>query len=90
MKIIIKLIKAKYAISIEELSFKYFSADLNIFENLIKIENKHTIITGPNGSAKSTLLGLISKSFLSTYGKIVSFVNFNMLCYTLYGCKFKR
>ena len=33
--------KAKYAISIEELSFKYFSADLNIFENLnLKIEKK--------------------------------------------------
>ena len=69
--------KAKYAISIEGLSFKYFSADLNIFENLnLKIEkNKHTIITGPNGSGKSTLLGLISKVFYPHTGKIVSFTN---------------
>ena len=65
---------AKFAIDIQDLSFKFFNADLNIFDNLnIQIEkNKHTIITGPNGSGKSTLLGLISKVFYPQKGKIIS------------------
>ena len=65
---------ADFAVNIENLSFKFFNSEKNIFENLnLKIEkNKHTIITGPNGSGKSTLLGLISKVFYPHQGTIIS------------------
>ena len=62
----------KYAIKIEDLSFKYFNSDEYIFENInFEIDkNTHTIITGPNGSGKSTLLGLIAGVFYSQKGKV--------------------
>ena len=62
----------KYAIKIEDLSFKYFNSDEYIFENInLEIaKNTHTIITGPNGSGKSTLLGLIAGVFYSQKGKV--------------------
>jgi ABC-type multidrug transport system fused ATPase/permease subunit len=62
----------KYAIKIEDLSFKYFNSDEYIFENInLEIDkNTHTIITGPNGSGKSTLLGLIAGVFYSQKGKV--------------------
>jgi len=62
----------KYAIKIENLSYKYFNSDEYIFENInLEIaKNTHTIITGPNGSGKSTLLGLIAGVFYSQKGKV--------------------
>ena len=60
------------AIQFNNVNFKYFNSDENIFSNLdltIK-KNKHTVITGPNGSGKSTLLGLLSEYFYPTNGKV--------------------
>ena len=65
------------AIQINNLDFKYFNSEVNIFENLnFSIsKNKHTVITGSNGSGKSTLLGLFSGIFYATKGKVVSYSN---------------
>ena len=62
----------KDAITLENISFKYYGSDDYIFENLnLKIEkSKHTVITGPNGSGKSTLLGIISRVFYPQDGSV--------------------
>ena len=60
------------AVSIENLSFKYFNSEQYIFKNLeldIKA-NEHTVITGANGSGKSTLLGLIAGIFYPQDGRV--------------------
>ena len=46
-----------------------------MFENLsLKFErNKHTVITGLNGTGKSTLIGLMSGIYFATGGKVSSF-----------------
>lgn len=64
-------------IKLENVSFQYFNSDKPIFENInISIEkNKHTVITGQNGTGKSTLLGLISGVYYPTEGTISSFSN---------------
>ncbi len=69
--------KSKEAIKFEDVSFEYFGADTEIFENInFKIErNKHTVITGPNGSGKSTILGLSSGLLFPQKGKITTFSN---------------
>jgi len=61
------------AVKLENISFKYFNSDVDIFNNLnLEIKkNKHTIITGPNGSGKSTLLGLIAGIFYPEDGKVL-------------------
>lgn len=68
-------IEDSIAIQVNNLDFKYFNSDVNIFENLnFSIgKNKHTIITGSNGSGKSTLLGLLSGIFYATKGNVVSY-----------------
>ena len=46
----------------EDLKFAYFNSEENLFQNLnLEIKRfQHTIITGPNGTGKSTLLGLLA------------------------------
>jgi len=59
----------------ENVFFKYENSDNFIFENLnfeIK-RNSHTLITGKNGTGKSTLLGLMSGVFYPVSGKVSSF-----------------
>ena len=48
------------AFELKNVDFKYLNSDMEIFEELnLKIEKgSHTIITGTNGTGKSTLLGL--------------------------------
>ena len=60
------------AVKLENITFKYFNSDVDIFSNLnLEIKkNKHTVITGPNGSGKSTLLGLIAGIFYPEDGKV--------------------
>ena len=50
------------AIALEDLKFAYFNSEENLFQNLnLEIKRfQHTIITGPNGTGKSTLLGLLA------------------------------
>lgn len=62
------------AIEVKDASFKYFSSETLIFENLnLSFEkNSHTLLTGPNGSGKSTLLGLISGVFYAENGSITT------------------
>ena len=60
------------AVSLQNISFKYFNSDENIFENLsIDFKKgKHTVLTGANGSGKSTLLGLISQIYYPQEGNV--------------------
>ena len=70
--VINEVMDEEIAIQFNNVNFKYFNSDENIFSNLdltIK-KNKHTVITGPNGSGKSTLLGLLSGIFYPTNGKV--------------------
>jgi len=62
-------------ISFNGVSFKYFSSDEDIFDNLtFKItKDTHTTITGPNGSGKSTILGLLSGVLYPTNGNVSTF-----------------
>jgi ABC-type multidrug transport system fused ATPase/permease subunit len=60
------------AVKFTNVDFKYFNSENKIFSNLnfdIK-KNKHTVITGQNGSGKSTILGLISGVFYASSGKV--------------------
>ena len=59
--------------SIENVDFKYLDSNQFIFKGLnIQInKNTHTIITGPNGVGKSTLLGLISGVFYAEKGRVL-------------------
>tara|TARA_B100000575_G_scaffold12699_1_gene9187 strand:+ start:5781 stop:7409 length:1629 start_codon:yes stop_codon:yes gene_type:complete len=62
----------KLAVKIDSLSFKYFNSEEYIFKNItceIK-RNEHTLITGANGTGKSTLLGLIAGVLVANEGKI--------------------
>ena len=62
------------AIKIQNVNFKYFGSEKDIFTNLNfeVLKNKHTVITGLNGSGKSTLLGLISGLYVPQSGNIES------------------
>ena len=67
-------VKENNLIEIQNIDFKYLNSEKNIFSNLnleIKKGN-HTIITGPNGVGKSTLLGLLSGIFYPQTGKVLS------------------
>ena len=64
--------KTKSIIKFEDVSFKYINSEEMIFENInLDIKDKsHTLITGANGTGKSTLLGLMSGVFYPTKGKV--------------------
>ena len=66
------VIHEKKTIDFENISFKYFNSDINIFDNetFSITKNSHVLITGPNGSGKSTLLGLIAGVFFANEGKV--------------------
>lgn len=68
-------IKLEKAISLKDLSFKYYNSDKYIFKdiNLDIQKNTHNVITGPNGSGKSTLLGLCSGLLYPEKGIVTSF-----------------
>tara|TARA_A100001015_G_scaffold153353_1_gene170182 strand:- start:833 stop:2443 length:1611 start_codon:yes stop_codon:yes gene_type:complete len=68
---------SSFAIEAKNITFQYFNSDEYIFEDLnITIEkNKHTIITGPNGTGKSTILGILSGVLYPEKGIINSFTN---------------
>lgn len=70
-----KNLKNNSAIEIENLYFKYFGSEEFMFENLsLTIErNKHTVITGLNGTGKSTLIGLMSGIYFAVEGNVKSF-----------------
>lgn len=65
------------AIKVDNVSFKYFNSDEPIFSNLnLEFEKrKHTIITGPNGTGKSTILGILSGVLYPEEGNLYSFTN---------------
>jgi len=67
-----KIIDSDAVIKFENVKFKYFNSEVDIFENLNFeiLKNKHTIITGPNGSGKSTILGLISGIYYAQDGEV--------------------
>ena len=46
----------------KDVNFKYLNSDIEIFDgiNLKITKGSHTIITGTNGTGKSTLLGLLA------------------------------
>ena len=62
------------AIKVTNLNFKFMNSNELFFSNL-NLEfkkNKHYIITGINGTGKSTLLGILSGALNPTSGKIIS------------------
>tara|TARA_B110000003_G_scaffold273069_1_gene310114 strand:- start:1065 stop:2675 length:1611 start_codon:yes stop_codon:yes gene_type:complete len=63
------------SIKMENVSFRYFNEDEDIFQNIsLEVEkNKHIVITGPNGSGKSTLLALFSGIVYPSEGRVLSF-----------------
>tara|TARA_E500000178_G_scaffold356690_1_gene437242 strand:- start:15038 stop:16654 length:1617 start_codon:yes stop_codon:yes gene_type:complete len=67
-----KISDSNAVIKFENVKFKYFNSEVDIFENLSFeiLKNKHTIITGPNGSGKSTILGLISGIYYAQDGEV--------------------
>ncbi|OUX38300.1 MAG: hypothetical protein CBE33_01315 [Candidatus Pelagibacter sp. TMED273] len=69
-----KNLEKKNAIEMDNVSFRYFSSDQNLFTdiNLEITSGEHTVISGGNGSGKSTLLGLISGILIPNNGKIIS------------------
>jgi ABC-type multidrug transport system fused ATPase/permease subunit len=62
----------KILFELRDVDFKYLNSDLAIFNGLnLKIEKgSHTIITGTNGTGKSTLLGLLAGVFYPNSGKV--------------------
>ena len=79
------------AFELKNVDFKYLNSDIEIFEELnLKIEKgSHTIITGTNGTGKSTLLGLLAGVFYPNAGKVyagsekLGFVGPNPLIFTM-------
>jgi ABC-type bacteriocin/lantibiotic exporter with double-glycine peptidase domain len=71
------LIKNQNSIKFENTGFKYQNNDEKIFSglNLEIPKGKHTLLTGENGSGKSTMLGLVAGVFYPTEGKVISFSN---------------
>ena len=70
-------VHSKDTVEFENLNFRYFNSDVDIFEDLSFVikKNNHVLVTGPNGSRKSTLLGLIAGVLFSNSGKVKSFSN---------------
>ena len=68
-------LKNNVGLVLHDISFKYFGSSNYLFENLNLefIKNSHTIITGNNGSGKSTILGLLSGILTPDKGTVTSF-----------------
>ena len=64
-------------LELQNVDFRYENSSEKIFENInLKFEKgKHTILTGENGTGKSTLLGLIAGIYYAQNGKITTFSN---------------
>ena len=62
----------KILFELSDVEFKYLNSDISIFNGLnLSIERgSHTIITGTNGTGKSTLLGLLAGVFYPNSGKV--------------------
>jgi len=62
----------KIMFEIKDVNFKYLNSDIAIFDglNLNITKGSHTIITGTNGTGKSTLLGLLAGVFYPNSGKV--------------------
>jgi len=69
--------ESREAVILNNINFKYFNSDDEIFKNLDLSFKKgvHTVLTGPNGSGKSTLLGIISQIYYPEKGSIKLFSN---------------
>jgi ABC-type bacteriocin/lantibiotic exporter with double-glycine peptidase domain len=80
----------KIMFEIKDVNFKYLNSDIVIFDGLnLKItKGSHTLITGTNGTGKSTLLGLLAGVFYPNAGKVfartekLGFVGPNPLIFT--------
>ena len=76
---------------LKNVEFKYLNSEINIFEglNLTIQRGSHTLITGTNGTGKSTLLGLLAGVFYPSAGKVyarsekLSFIGPNPLIFTM-------
>jgi len=76
---------------LKNVDFKYLNSEINIFEglNLTIQRGSHTLITGTNGTGKSTLLGLLAGVFYPSAGKVyarsekLSFIGPNPLIFTM-------
>ena len=68
-----QLVKSN-SVHIKNVFFKYINSEENIFENInIEFEKgKHTILTGENGTGKSTLLGLVAGIYYPQQGKVLT------------------
>ena len=68
-------LKNNAGLVLNDISFKYFGSSNYLFENLNLefIKNSHTIITGNNGSGKSTILGLLSGILTPDKGTVTSY-----------------
>ena len=62
----------KTLFELQDVNFKYLNSDMEIFNglNLNIDKGSHTIITGTNGTGKSTLLGLLAGVFYPNSGKV--------------------
>ena len=65
---------AREIVTFKNVSFKYLNSENYLFKNLnLNFERGcHTIITGPNGVGKSTLLGLVSRVFYPQKGEVIT------------------
>ena len=64
----------KLMFELSDVHFNYLNSDIKIFSGLnLKIEKgSHTVITGTNGTGKSTLLGLLAGVFYPNNGKVLA------------------
>ncbi len=69
------------AIKLDKVSFRYFGSEEYMFRNLNLVinKNKHTVLTGLNGTGKSTLIGLMSGIYYASEGTVK--INSNKLGY---------
>jgi len=64
----------KFLFELKDVDFSYLNSDITIFSGLnLNIEKgSHTIITGTNGTGKSTLLGILAGVFYPNKGKVLA------------------
>ena len=70
-------IENSLALKFENVGFRFFNSEDFLFDNFsFKIpKNSHTLLTGSNGSGKSTVLGLIAGVYYPIKGSIVTHSN---------------